>query len=848
MSKTEFSWIPFYTEFADELLEYQNDRKALIEKIIKVYDSVGFKMPTLDSGELQDIDPFTVFGLFNKGLTDKNRATILKGIAKEFQIASEVPDAFPGIPVLNNMAATFYAFQNDEHRNKDDIDTLWEVFVSALKLADVDNDENRESFSIAYNKALTQYLVKWNLTMGLYWIRPYYFLNLDGRNRWYILDWKAVPEDLLQKVEPLIKDIPTAADYLYVCDEFKSALTSETFEIDSIPEFSTSAWHVSEKVNEENKSWGPSLESYNPGLSKTDWMELLQEPDIIGPVWGGLLAAFYETPEGTTCTQIAQKYNRTADSVAGMCTQFSKRINKETGCPLNVGESGKEEFWTIWLLRKKAGTKSAGGYEWKLRPEVFDALAEFDIMQYRWNPDDNGDDSIGDAGIQMKRYWLYAPGNGAKLWEQCYNDGIMVLGWNELEDYNQYSTKEDVRQALIELNDSDSSQKNAAHAVWQFAHEISVGDIIIVKRGRSEILGKGIVESDYSYDPDYSEEYPNCRKVNWTQKGEWPHPGQAVLKTLTDITSYTDYVEKLMSIFEGENLEDVGEDTIIDYPLYSEEDFLSEVYMTEDEYYALVGLIRNKKNVILQGAPGVGKTFAARRLAYSMMGEKDKSRVMMVQFHQSYSYEDFIMGFRPTETGFEMKKGAFYNFCKEAEIDSDNEYFFIIDEINRGNLSKIFGELFMLIENDKRGVQLQLLYSNEKFSVPKNVYIIGMMNTADRSLAMLDYALRRRFAFYDMNPGFDNEGFKDYQRSLDSPKFNALIDCVKALNERIAADDSLGEGFRIGHSYFCNLREVTDEALMSIVQYELIPLLKEYWFDEPSKVREWSDRLRSTIS
>ncbi len=130
----------------------------------------------------------------------------------------------------------------------------------------------------------------------------------------------------------------------------------------------------------------------------------------------------------------------------------------------------------------------------------------------------------------------------------------------------------------------------------------------------------------------------------------------------------------------------------------------------------------------------MGKTFAAKRLAYSMMGVKDPNRVMMVQFHQSYSYEDFIMGFRPAENGFELKRGAFYNFCKRAEIDSEKEYFFIIDEINRGNMSKIFGELFMLIESDKRGVELQLLYSDEKFSVPRNVYIIGMMNTADVSL------------------------------------------------------------------------------------------------------------------
>ena len=292
-----------------------------------------------------------------------------------------------------------------------------------------------------------------------------------------------------------------------------------------------------------------------------------------------------------------------------------------------------------------------------------------------------------------------------------------------------------------------------------------------------------------------------------------------------------------------------NEEVQASYPVYTEDNFLSEVYMSAEEYGTLVGLLRSKKNVILQGAPGVGKTFTAKRLAYSMMGVKDQERVAMVQFHQSYSYEDFIMGFRPTATGFELKKGAFYNFCKKAQDDPDNEYFFIIDEINRGNLSKIFGELFMLIENDKRGIGMQLLYADETFSVPKNVMIIGMMNTADRSLAMMDYALRRRFAFFEMVPGFETDGFRLYQENLANKKFDQLITCVEGLNRVIADDESLGDGFRVGHSYFSNLdqKKLDDQALMGIVRFELIPLLKEYWFDEPQKVKEWTAKLESAV-
>lgn len=319
------------------------------------------------------------------------------------------------------------------------------------------------------------------------------------------------------------------------------------------------------------------------------------------------------------------------------------------------------------------------------------------------------------------------------------------------------------------------------------------------------------------------------------------------MKTLTCISSYPDYVQQLLALFAEDTPEETPEQIEIKYPLYTKDDFLNEVYMDEDTYNTLTELLEAKYNVILQGAPGVGKTFAAKRLAYSIMGQKDTSRVAMVQFHQSYSYEDFIQGYRPSKEGFELVNGVFYKFCKEAEEDNERPYFFIIDEINRGNLSKILGELMMLIEKDKRGEKIKLLYSNEWFTVPQNVRIIGMMNTADRSLALMDYALRRRFAFFDFAPAFPSEGFKNYLAEKDSPKLEKLIATVESLNSTISSDGSLGDGFRIGHSYFCTDDEITDEWLKSVVEYEVIPLIKEYWFDEPAKVRDWSAILRSAI-
>ncbi|HHT14303.1 MAG TPA: AAA domain-containing protein [Clostridiales bacterium] len=280
---------------------------------------------------------------------------------------------------------------------------------------------------------------------------------------------------------------------------------------------------------------------------------------------------------------------------------------------------------------------------------------------------------------------------------------------------------------------------------------------------------------------------------------------------------------------------------------YNQTDFLDEVYMTRQRYESLVAVLRNKKNIILQGPPGVGKTFAARRLAWSIMEEKDDSRIEFVQFHQNYSYEDFMMGYKPVEDGFELRYGVFYRFCQKAANQPDKDFFFIIDEINRGNMSKIFGELLMLIEKDYRGIKATLAYNGLPFSVPENLYIIGMMNTADRSLAMIDYALRRRFSFFEMEPGFDSEGFLRHQKILNSETMDELIIKVKDLNHEIALDRALGKGFCIGHSYFCGETVCSDEWLRSIVEYDILPTLGEYWFDDANKLQRWANILQGVF-
>jgi 5-methylcytosine-specific restriction protein B len=570
-----------------------------------------------------------------------------------------------------------------------------------------------------------------------------------------------------------------------------------------------------ERANARNDPWALQLVMLASGDDRSDIRNALQflaRPDVFEPI--------------SSARMKEQIRNGLADRIGGATGSDAISLDRDllairTALAHEIGTSF--HFWTPGVR------------------ELWDATPE---------PTDEAAESASQLEPRSRHYWLYSPGPQASEWGEFSTSHIMGIGWDELDDLAMYPTREAIRQAL-DVDGTGGSMRNAVLALWQFQNEIAVGDIVYAKRGRREIVGRGEVTSEARFEPDRGS-FRHVRSVNWTHAGSWEHPGDAATKTLTDVTADRDYVEQLEALVTGdeESEEPAPSTTVI--PVYDKEAFLSEVYLSEEQYDRFAALLTRKKNVILAGPPGVGKTFAAKRLAYAMMGVKDPSRVQTVQFHQSYSYEDFMMGYRPTESsGFVLAEGPFYRFCEDARADDeDRPYFFIIDEINRGNISKIFGELLMLIEADKRGHELRLLYKNETFSVPSNVHIIGMMNTADRSLAVLDYALRRRFGFLQIGPGFDSVGFTRWQQEAGSPLLDNLVEVVTALNKAIAEDPALGTGFAIGHSYLAKPAnaEPDDAWLFSVVEDELVPLLEEYWFDEPVRAEEWATKLRAAVA
>lgn len=574
--------------------------------------------------------------------------------------------------------------------------------------------------------------------------------------------------------------------------------------------------YFSQKDKEPAKTeeWFPA--DYSPEISTDEWIQLLGDSEVFTTGSLEIMKRMKDYGGQATCTQLAIKYGETKNFYNSGSSSLARRVAEKTGCPVMERDTENSRWWPILYLGRNAGKEDDGSYTWKLRDELSAALDKVDLSQVElYVASAPGEEEHG-------YWWLNA---NPKIWS------FADIAVGEVQSYTLYNDNGNKRRIFQNFLDAKAGDMIIGYESNPVKQIVAIGRISAEQDGEKIFFEK--VEGLTS--PIDYQTLKNCSEL---ERMEYFSNPQGSLFKLTK--GEYDFI---IDIIRDENPVSTEDST----EKYGKADFIGEVYMSESRYDMLVSVLQNKKNIILQGAPGVGKTFAAKRLAYSIMGEKDESRIEFVQFHQNYSYEDFMMGYKPVNDGFELKSGIFYRFCQKAANQPDKDYFFIIDEINRGNMSKIFGELLMLIERDYRGTKATLAYNGLSFSVPKNLYIIGMMNTADRSLAMIDYALRRRFSFFEVEPGFDSEGFMKYQKSLNNETLNELIAKVIELNKEITIDRSLGKGFCIGHSYFCGQTTCTDEWLRSIVDYDILPMLSEYWFDDSAKLQRWDNILHGVF-
>lgn len=555
---------------------------------------------------------------------------------------------------------------------------------------------------------------------------------------------------------------------------------------------------------------------YDPGLSVDDWSELLKNESVFTTGALEIMKRMKDYGGMASCTQLAVRYGETKNFYNSGSVALARRVCESAGISPATREDGSAQWWPVLYTGRDAGKDEEGSFVWKLRDELAAALDKIDLSAIELYVQ-------AAPGEEDRRcWWLNA---NPKIWS--FSD----IGVGEPQYYTLYNENGNKRRIFQNFLDAKAGDMIVGYESNPVKQVVAIGRVSAEQDGEKLSFEK--VEGLTS-----PIDYATLRGCPELEQMEYFQNPQGSLFKLT--RGEYDFI---LDMIREEN--PTPTEALID--AYTKNDFLDEVYMSENRYESLVAVLRNKKNIILQGAPGVGKTFAARRLAWSMMGEKDNHRIEFVQFHQNYSYEDFMMGYKPVEDGFELKYGVFYRFCQKAANQPDKEFFFIIDEINRGNMSKVFGELLMLIEKDYRGTKATLAYNGLSFFVPKNLYIIGMMNTADRSLAMIDYALRRRFSFFEIEPGFDSDGFIRYQKSLNNETLNELVSKVKELNREISLDKSLGKGFCIGHSYFCGRDVCTEEWLHAIVDYDILPMLSEYWFDDTNKLQRWENNLQSVF-
>ena len=687
-----FNWGDIYEEFATRLLKYKNNRKGLISKIQNVYEEIDMKLPKMESnGKILDIYPFTIFGLFNKGITDDNRKRILGEIAKQFNLKNKVPSSFDGIPLVNNLSAAFFNFVED--RGENDINNLWEAFESAIRYADNPTQENKLKIESAYDKVIKQRGIQWNITMGLYWIRPNTYINLDSKNREFIIKQKILPQQFIKEVNQF-KNVPNGEQYIQLCDLLLEKIKDGQYGYRDFKELSFIAYERNMSVDTVTQH-----NTQNTDIAKNT---ILYGPPGTGKTYNTVMYAVaiienkkLEEIKKENYTEVIDRYNKYKEDGLIEFTTFHQSY-------------GYEEFIEGIKPVIHSDEEDETDIQYEVVPGLFKKFC--DIAGKPILRKEKCDIGINESPTIWK---ISLEGSGENSTRtECMRNNHIRIG------YDEYGRE------ITNLSKGDAGR----NILNYFINDMSIGDIVMSCYDCNTVDAIGVVTGEYEWHDEYAE-YKRLRKVNWIVKG---------------------IKENIIKINNGSRLSN----------------------------------------------PTVYKL------------RMDLSDVM--EIIEKYS-----------------------NNTIEVEEKKKN-HIFIIDEINMGNISKIFGELITLIEPTKRigqaeGQKVKLPYSQKLFGVPNNVYLIGTMNTADRSSATIDTALRRRFNFKEILP--DSEVLDGIYVEDVSVK-----DIFIKMNKRITV--LFDREHTLGHAYFLPLKDApTIETLANIFENSIIPLLQEYFYEDYEKIR-----------
>ena len=833
-------WMPFYVELADKLLAYKQERQALLTLLHKLFHDIGMKSPFMEKDvPMSDVDPFTIFGCFNKGISNANRIKTLQGFKQAFSVDAEVPTNFDGIPVLNNFMAVFFAFQNDPRRGPQDIDNLWDLFCIAIDYADAPTQEKKDHFIEIFDVVKEQAIIRWNITMGLFWVRPYSFINLDERNRQYLGMGKAIPP-VDTMIASKLKNVPSGAEYLGIIEDCKKAFQNSYTGIKNFVDLSQRAWIATTSEDEDTmEGFWPSIEEYNPQLSKENWKKYILEvelPDHPSPMQ--MLKALMQEGGQASCKRLAEIYGGTPSRYVGCTMNLGRRVKKYFNLPACM-DDGQERYFAIPFVGKRMMEGNTEYYVYRIRPELYAALKEIDLSAVSLNVTGEEDEVMeSKTDISLNTILYGPPGTGktyhtviyavaiienkelATVAEEAYSAVLArykeyrAQGRIEFTTFHQSYGYEEFIEGIRPTVVDDGDQEESGNI--QYSVQPGVFKKFCEKADRPISVHSSTTDFGINEDATIwkvslwstgdNEVRTECLKnghirIGWDQYG----------KDITDETDFSvDGGRVVLNAFM--NKMQIG-DIVLSCYSASTIDAIGVVtgeYEWHDEYYELKRLrkvnwiVKNIRENIMAINGGTAMTLAS---VYRLSNIAISDVYKLIEKHKPATL---------------------------LPASQKENYVFIIDEINRGNISKIFGELITLIEETKRvGKEEEataiLPYSQKSFGVPKNVYIIGTMNTADRSIATIDTALRRRFFFKEMMPKPDVlAGI-----SIDGV---SVRDMIERMNKRIAV--LYDREHTIGHAYFMPLKvSPTIDTLAEIFANNIIPLLQEYFYEDYEKIR-----------